>query len=95
MTAFPYYSSVFYSPAESNLELINEDNMQMVDYNIDGMTCDACTDHIIYAVSQLSGYYIASADYEMGTAHVEFDRTLTSEQQIIDAINKTGYTVVE
>ena len=95
MTAFPYYAYIFYKPAESKLELVLEDNLQFADYNVSGMTCDACTDHIIYAVSQLPGYYNASANYENGTAHVEFDKTLTSEEDVITAINETGYKVIE
>lgn len=95
MTAFPYYSHVFYGSAESKLENVNSSNILKVDYIVEGMTCEACTNHIEYAISELAGYVDAQADFKKGTVYVEFDKTLNSEKEVIHTINETGYKVIQ
>lgn len=58
-----------------------------------GMTCTGCEGHVNHAVSELPGIEEVKASYENGQAVVRFDPNQVNENQIVEAINKTGYTV--
>lgn len=58
-----------------------------------GMTCTGCEGHVNHAVSELPGIEEVKASYKDGQAVVRFDPKQVDEKQIVEAINKTGYTV--
>lgn len=94
MLLFPYYSQVFYPKSESKVIVIEASNLVTVNLEIDGMTCQSCSEHIKYAVAKLPGYIESTADHKTGKANVKFDKTKTSLDEVINAINNTGYLVV-
>lgn len=47
------------------------------------------------AANELSGVVSSEADYETGKATVTFDKSKTTEQEIVTSINKTHYKVKE
>ena len=57
------------------------------------MTCTGCAEHIEHSVAKLAGFIQVSADYNLGGAEVKFDKTKSSLDDVIAAINETGYTV--
>jgi len=59
------------------------------------MTCNGCENHITNAVMELNGINSAKLSHKDANAVVEYDKTQTTEQDIIDAINASGYKVVE
>ena len=75
--------------------IVDASNIDMVDVSIEGMTCDACQNHVNSAVNELPGIVSVNSSYTDGNAIVEFDRTKTSENEIEEAINGTGYTATE
>ena len=89
---FPYYSGVFFSTNRA-LVLVNDSNRQVITVEIEGMTCEACQNHINHAVNELNGIVNVASSYTSSNATIEFDNTQTSTQQIETAINTTGYTV--
>ncbi len=95
MLAFPSYSHVFY-PDNNNKEIsgIFESNLKLVNMEIEGMTCTGCEEHVQFATSQLEGVFITKASYEAGNAAITFDQSISSLEEVIEAINETGYTVV-
>lgn len=95
MLAFPYYSHIFYPKTESNVIVVNSNNVQEVNFEISGMTCQGCEEHIKNAVAQLPGFIEATADHTTGKATVKFDKTKTSLEDVVKAINVTGYTVIK
>lgn len=95
MLAFPYYSHVFYPKTESNIIIIESNNVTQANFDIEGMTCESCSEHIKHAVAQLPGYIDATANYETGKATVKFDKSKNSLEEVVTAVNETGYKIVK
>ena len=93
--AFPYYSGIFFPNNKKEVVIVDASNIETVDVSIEGMTCDACQNHVNSAVNELPGIVSVNSSYTDGNAIVEFDRTKTSENEIEEAINGTGYTATE
>lgn len=96
MLAFPYYSSIFYPDTNtSEIAIVESNNVEETIFNVSGMTCESCNLHVEHAVTSLQGIISAKADYVGGTVVVRFDKSKVSKEQIKEAINGTGYKVVE
>ncbi|MBL4752705.1 MAG: mercuric transport protein MerTP [Flavobacteriales bacterium] len=95
MLAFPYYSHVFYPETTANAGIVESSNIQETSFQITGMTCTGCEEHIKHAVAQLPGFIEANANYENSSAAVKFDKSKSTIEEVIAAINETGYTVSE
>jgi len=95
MMAFPYYGHLFYPKAEKQASFDTKNSIQEVKFNISGMTCSSCAEHIKHEVSKLSGILKTNASYEHGNAIVEFDTLKTNITEITNAINSTGYSVTD
>jgi len=93
MMAFPYYSSVFYLDNKKDVVIVNAANMITLDLEIEGMTCESCNLHVEHAAQEINGVYEAEADFNTGKAEVTFDPSETSEENIVQSINATGYKV--
>ncbi len=92
--AFPYYTSVFYPDNNKKVSVVSEANIDNAAFEIEGMTCQSCEEHIIHSVNQLEGIIQIQSSYESGSAKVQFDSSKTTINQIEEAINATGYSVV-
>ncbi len=96
MLAFPYYSQIFYPENKTaQIAIVESNNVEEISYEVSGMTCESCNLHVEHAVIALPGIIKAEADYIAGTAVVKFDKTKVSPESIKEAINGTGYKVVE
>jgi copper chaperone CopZ len=95
MLAFPYYSNIFYPDKQSTNFQIDRAHFEIVDFNISGMTCTGCEEHISHAVNELHGIQSVNASYEYGCATVQFDNTKTNKDEIVKTINATGYKATE
>lgn len=93
MLAFPYYASVFYPKVEKQVVVVSSNNIKEVKFNVSGMTCTGCEEHVKYAVNALPGILEINANYVEGTAVVKFDESKTNKETIIKAIDETGYKV--
>jgi copper chaperone CopZ len=94
MLAFPSFSHVFYPEAKTNTNLLKVGNIEIVDLGIKGMTCTGCEEHIKHAISELPGFVEANADYKTGTAIIKIDTTKITVNELVDAVNQTGYEVI-
>ena len=94
MTAFPYYSSVFYPKSEKEIIVVDKVNIQTVNLEIKGMTCASCEEHINHSVNQLNGILNVKSSYENENTEIEFDNSKTTIEEIKKAVNTTGYTVI-
>ena len=74
---------------------MNASDIQTVIFDIEGMTCNGCASHVENEVNKLPGIVKVDASYEEATAKVEFDQTRVGLAQIEEAINGTGYKVVD
>jgi len=94
MTAFPYYSSVFYPKIEKEIIVVDKANIQTINIEIKGMTCISCEEHINHSVNQLDGIINIKSSYEDGNSIIEFDNSKTSIEEIEKSVNATGYSVI-
>lgn len=60
---------------------------------VSGMTCGACAVSVKSALARVKGVKSADVSYEKGLAAVVYDDQQTNEQQLREAINKTGFKV--
>jgi len=95
MLAFPYYSYVFYPVKKANVIQNVQSNINESIYKVQGLTCESCDQHVEHEVSNLPGYLTVVSDFKTGLVKVKYDKTKSSEQDVIDAINKTGYKIVD
>jgi len=94
MTLFPHYSSVFYPNVKKEIGEVKYSNINTINLEIKGMTCTSCEKHIIHSVNQLNGIINISSSYKNGNAEIKFDNSKTTINKIENAINLTGYSVI-
>lgn len=99
LLTFPSYSHIFYSNINNHYSSIfMEQDRALVDkveFSVQGMTCSGCEAHIQHEVGMLPGIKSVKASYDKGTTMVEFASSSVNLEQIKNAINKTGYKVMD
>ena len=95
MLSFPSYSHIFY-PNTNQSSMINvaDSSIRLLELDIKGMTCAGCEEHVKHAASQVEGVLQVDASFETGTANIRFNQLLVSKDEIVVAVNKTGYQVI-
>ena len=93
MLAFPYYAHIFYPKPAEKIIIIDQSNVKKAEFDISGMTCTGCEEHVKHSVNELPGIVEVEASYEEGKAIVQFDKTKVDLSKIKDAIDGTGYKV--
>ena len=58
---------------------------------VSGMTCQACAISVQKSLEKVKGVKHADVSSDKGTAKIEYDDAQANEQQLRDAINKTGF----
>lgn len=66
-----------------------------IELSVKGMTCSGCEAYVTNAVSEMVGVDSVSASYENANTVVKYDPAKVDKAQIVEAINKTGYEVIE
>lgn len=91
-----------YTVTESIVSDWNDENtlfqsatFNTMELSVKGMTCSGCESHVTNAVGQLEGVDSVNASYENANTIVKYDPAKVDKDQIVEAINKTGYTVFE
>jgi len=93
--SFPYYSGIFFPNVENEVPVSHNSAVRSIEVSIDGMTCDACQNHVNYVVNQLPGIIEVTTSYAKANAIIEFDSAQVNTEQIKKAVNRTGYFVTE
>lgn len=94
LMTFPYYGQIFYPKAEKkNVVVVESSNIQTASFNLKGMTCASCEEHVNSELAKVAGVIESQTSYAKGTSVVKFDKSKTDVQQISAAINNTGYTI--
>ena len=94
MLAFPHYSYIFYPEKKAGIVENVSSTIQELNVQVKGMTCESCNLHVENEVAQLPGYIDANADYKTGNVTVKYDTSKSTEEEVIQAINNTGYKIV-
>src|SRR5690606_7504623 len=94
MMTFPLYAKMFYpKPKIQATTLAALDNKQQVKFTIQGMTCEACEEHVNHELSKVAGVLTYKTSYATRSSLVTFDKSKIDARTIETAINKTGYKV--
>ena len=95
LLALPYYSPLFFPKKEQKTFVSPILSLQKAEFTIDGMTCSACENHVQTAIIKLNGIAEVVVSYDKGNAIVAYDKSKTTIDSIINAINSTGYTILK
>lgn len=94
LLTFPKYAHIFYPRVEKKeIIVVDKSSVQQLKLNITGMTCEACTLTVNLALSKIPGVLEYKTEYKNSASTVKFDNSKTGEQDIINAVNETGYKV--
>lgn len=93
MMAFPYYGHIFYPKADKQVLVVSSNNIQEVKFNVSGMTCASCEEHVKNEVNKLPGIVTISVNSKEGNAIIKFDNSKTNKEAITKSIDATGYKV--
>lgn len=95
LIAFPYYAKIFYPKAEKQyVVVIKSNNIQSASFQIKGMTCNGCEEHVNRELSKVTGVIETETSYKKGTSTVKFDKSKASVATLKAAIENTGYKVI-
>ncbi len=59
---------------------------------IDGMHCGACVRRVTLALQKVEGVEPESMQVEIGSASMNFDAEKTTQKEIVDAVDRIGFT---
>ena len=59
--------------------------------DVKGMTCSGCEYSVEAALKKVNGVAVADADFKEANAVVEYDPKAVKVEQLVEAVNKTGY----
>jgi mercuric ion transport protein len=94
LVSFPSYSAYIMQSNEVSSSVDDQDSKKKITLGVNGMTCASCEHHIESEVIKLSGVSSVKASYTSKSAIIEYDPKKVDESKITEAINATGYTVV-
>ena len=67
-------------------------NVKKVTLDVQGMTCSGCEHAVESALKKIDGVAKAKADFTHDMAEVQFDPDIISVEQLVDAVNGTGFS---
>lgn len=94
MMTLPLYAKMFYP--KQKVQAVAPavvDQQQQIKFTIQGMTCEACEEHVNRALSTVNGVLTYQTSYATKSSLVSFDNSKIDEKTIEAAINRTGYKV--
>jgi len=91
MVLVSYYPQLFYQSVEKKKLVIEQSKMEIVNLNIEGMTCTGCEENINHSISKLDGILEIKSSYKKGTSVIEFDKSKTNLEAIKKIIRSKGY----
>jgi P-type Cu+ transporter len=65
-----------------------------VQFNIEGMNCASCVNHIEGDLQKLDGVNSAMVNFALEQASVEYDEEKVSEKDLINTVKKAGYIAI-
>lgn len=94
MMTFPLYAKMFYpKPKAETTAFAVVDNKQQIKFTIQGMTCEACEEHVNNELSKVNGVLAYKTSYVTRSSLVTFNKSKVDVKAIEAAIKKTGYKV--
>jgi copper chaperone CopZ len=94
MITFPTYAKVFFPKNEKAPIVVENSKILTVELSIKGMGCEACESEVNHEVKKLPGIIRSTVSFKNKNAIILFDASKTTIKNIADAINTTGYIVI-
>lgn len=101
MIAFPSYAKVFFPKKEKTSVVVEKSNLPVsqagtrtIELSIKGMSCEACEAEIDHEVNKLPGIVQSTVSYKNKNAVIQFDISKITMKDITDAVDATGYKVI-
>lgn len=91
MLSFPYWGDSLISTQKEKLVIVDRTDVLKKVINIEGMTCAACEATVSKVGSDVDGVININASTEKKEVVVEYDKTKTTIEDIMQAIGTTGY----
>lgn len=91
LTAFPYYSALFYKAPPKTTAVALQSNFKSIRLNIKGMGCADCTKHIDGSLMSLNGVTSSNTIFEKAETIVSYDPNKTNADSINHKIKEIGY----
>ena len=95
MISFPSYAKVFFPRSEQEVVVTDKSTTKTIELSIKGMSCEACEEHVDHEVNKLAGIIRSETSYKKNNTIVQFDNSKTKVESIINAVNSTGYKVID
>lgn len=93
MTLVSYYPQLFHKTINNDIVLVDKSNIQIIEFNIEGMVCTGCEETINHSVKKIEGVVQVNTSHKEGISIIEFDKTKTSKNEIKEAIQAKGYII--
>jgi Cu+-exporting ATPase len=77
-------------PAVANAS-VEPANLAQIGFKVSGMTCEMCAVSVRTALLKLSGVAEAKVDVAGAAAYVRYDPDRVKPDQLIEAVNATGF----
>jgi len=91
MLFFPYWGDAFIKVQTPKVLIVDRSNVLKKSIHIEGMTCAACEATVAKVGGEVEGVINISVSTSLKQAIVEYDKTKTDIQTIVQAIDTTGY----
>ncbi len=96
MFSFPYYSNNFYPLVSSEQTISDSTKTVQCTFDIKGMTCAGCENHVQTALLPMNGVTEARASYKEGNAIIQVDTSKISISELKTKLEEeTGYKVMD
>lgn len=95
LVAFPHYSDIFIQENSPNVVYISDAQVERVTFDVKGMTCTGCEASVKHAVQSVDGVLESDVSYATQKASIAYDKTKTNREALVEAINSTGFQVVD
>jgi len=94
MLSFPYWGASLIGGQKEKVVIVDRTNVLKKVINIEGMTCAACEATVAKVGGEVDGVINITASIPHHNAIVEYDKTKTNIDAIMNAIGTTGYKLV-
>ena len=92
---FPSYAGLFFTSSPSTTAAAGDNRLVRAQFQIEGMTCEACAARVQKVMGDVSGVVSADVDYEKKTAVVRLANVEpASPGDIVEAIRAVGYGAI-
>jgi len=94
-TFFPSYVGILIGNPQPSTARMLPDEVQIIELNISGMTCEGCAVNLTNALSNVPGVFSAKVSYEEKMAVVTMASRVAADTSSLDeAVKKAGYSIL-